>query len=482
MGFWQLLFGEREAIVDRIMLKKRIWALVLIIVAALVGYFAFVSTTYPFHLGLDLSGGSYLVYSADTSKVAPTDVDDRMNALVNDVEKRVNVFGVSEPIVQTEVGGTIGNSDHRLIVELPGVTDITQAEAIIGKTPSLDFMLVGSSTPAVPTLNLSTESIKNGTLTLKAIAPTTTPTTQTTETFIPTGLTGQLVSHADVEFDPTTYQPYIALTWNSDGATLFDQVTKANVGQRLAIFLDGTLIEAPVIQQEISGGNAQITGDFTLDQVKATVNDLNLGALPVPITLISTQTIGATLGESALHASILAGIIAFIIVGLFLILFYRLPGLVAVLALAIYTAINLAIYRFIPVTLTSAGIAGFILSIGMAVDANILIFERTKEEIARGRTLPDAIREGFHRAWNSIRDSNLSSIITAIILYYFASTPIVRGFALVFLIGVLVSMFSAITATRTLLLALGVEKENKVTKFLFGSGLSNKLQTNKLKS
>ena len=431
------------------MLKVRIWAGIIIVVAALVGYFSFKSTSFPYRLGLDLSGGSHLVYQADVSQVPATQIGDAMNALASDIAHRINIFGVSEPIVQTEQGGEVGHTDYRLIVELPGVTNLTQAEAMIGKTPQLAFMLVASSSPA--TLNASS-----------------------TATFIPTGLTGALVKSASVQYDPTTYQPYVSLNFNDQGAALFDKITKGNIGQRLAIFLDGNLDSAPVIQQEISGGNAQITGNFSLSEAKSLVSDLNLGALPLPITLISTQTIGASLGSSALDASIFAGLVAFVIIALFLILWYRLPGLVASVALIIYTALNLAIFKLIPVTLTSAGIAGFILSIGMAVDANILIFERTKEELRRGRALPDAIKEGFHRAWLSIRDSNLSSIITAIILYYFASTPIVQGFALVFLIGVLVSMFTAITVTRTFLMSLGVTGEHPMAKFLFGSGIKNK--------
>ncbi len=200
---------------------------------------------------------------------------------------------------------------------------------------------------------------------------------------------------------------------------------------------------------------------------------MNYGALPVPVELVSTQTIGASLGAGALDDSLYAGLIAFIAVAIFLILWYRVPGLVAVIALGIYTALNLALFKLIPVTLTSAGIAGFILTLGMAVDANILIFERTKEELRRGKALPDAIKEGFHRAWLSIRDSNLSSIITAVILYYFASTPVIKGFALVFGLGVLVSMFSAITASRTLLVAVGAKGEGKFARFLFGSGIKS---------
>jgi len=435
------------------MIKVRVIAALLVVAAFVVGFFSFKSSSsfFPYKLGLDLSGGSHLVYEADVSSVAFGDIDGSMNALAGDITRRINIFGVSEPIVQTETGGAVGHTDYRLIVELPGVTDLTQAEAMIGKTPQLDFQLVSTST--APQTSTAAKTATSG------------------MSFIPTGLTGALVKSASVQYDQTTYQPYVSLVWNDQGAKLFDEVTKNNIGQRLAIFLDDSLVSAPVIQEEIPNGNAQITGNFTLDQAKSLVSDLNLGALPLPITLISTQTIGATLGSSALDAAIFAGIISFIIISLFLILWYRLPGLVASLALAIYTALNLAIFKLIPVTLTAAGIAGFVLTLGMAVDANILIFERTKEELRRGRELPDAIKEGFHRAWLSIRDSNLSSIITAIILYYFASTPIVQGFALVFLIGVLVSMFTAITMTRTFLMALGIKGEHPIAKFLFGCGI-----------
>jgi protein-export membrane protein SecD len=230
----------------------------------------------------------------------------------------------------------------------------------------------------------------------------------------------------------------------------------------------------PVINEEIRGGKAVISGNFTgsagIKEARDLVNNLNLGALPVPIELISTQVIGASLGKNAVESSVNAGILAFIVISLFLIIWYRLPGLLAVIALAIYTAINLAIFKLIPVTLTASGIAAFILSVGMAVDANILIFERMKEELKRGRELGDAVKEGFARAWLSIRDSNTSSIITALILFFFSSTSMVKGFALVFLIGVLVSMFTAITASRTLLLAIRNDKAGRLLKFLFGAG------------
>jgi len=240
---------------------------------------------------------------------------------------------------------------------------------------------------------------------------------------------------------------------------LFAKITRENVGRRLAIFLDGVEKSEPNIKEEITGGNAVISGGFSgsagITEARNLVDNLNLGALPVPIELISTQTVGASLGHDAVAASAKAGIIAFLVIALFLILIYRLPGLLAVIALAIYTVINLALFKLIPVTLTAAGIAAFILSVGMAVDANILIFERMKEEMKRGRELGDAVKEGFHRAWTSIRDSNTSSMITAVILYAFSSTAVVKGFAF-------------ITASRTLLLAIKTEKAGRVLKFLFG--------------
>jgi protein-export membrane protein SecD len=293
------------------------------------------------------------------------------------------------------------------------------------------------------------------------------------ELFVSTGLTGRFLKKATLQFDQTTFEPHVSITFDDQGTALFAAITKANVGKVLAIFLDGTPISTPVINQEIKGGEATISGNFKVDEAKTLVRDLNYGALPVPIELASTQTVGASLGDGALAASMRAGAFAFLAVAIFLVFWYRVPGLVAVLALGIYTVLNLALFKLIPVTLTSAGIAGFILSLGMAVDANVLIFERMKEELKRGKKLPEAIKEGFHRAWLSIRDSNISSIITAIILFYFASTPVIKGFALVFGLGVVVSMFSAITASRTLLMAVGVKGEGKFARFLFGSGIKS---------
>jgi preprotein translocase subunit SecD len=423
--------------------KYRFSAIILIVGAIALGFFVWNSekseeSTKKFKLGLDLSGGTQLIYKADISQISPNDISSSMRSLRDTIERRVNLFGVSEPIVQVEEGGMFGGEkEQRLIVELPGVTDIEEAIKRIGETPILEFKLLSKDGENLIRSGEVFEAGNEG------------------EYFFDTGLTGRMLERASIQFDQNiASMPIIGLKFNNEGSELFAKITRENVGSVLGIFLDGNLIEAPYIREEIAGGQAVITGDFTPDQAKQVVRDLNYGALPMPVSLLSSETIGASLGEVAVSASVKAGVVAFILVSIFLIAWYRLPGMVAVLALVIYTIINLVLFKIIPVTLTSAGIAGFILSIGMAVDANILIFERTKEELKKGKDKNEAIKEGFHRAWSSIRDSNISSIITATILYYFASTPMIKGFALVFFIGVLVSMFSAITASRTILLAL----------------------------
>lgn len=456
------------------MVKTRILSAAIVILAAFLGYFVYspgqFGDKFKFRLGLDLSGGTHLVYRADVSKIPPADVSDSMESLRDVIERRVNAFGVSEPLVQIETGRTGAEVLRKLIVELPGVTDVEAATEAIGATPLLEFMLAKE------------EKIS--------------PNASSTVKFVPTGITGRLLKRSELRFDSQTGEPAVSLTWNDEGKELFAKVTRENVGEVLAIFLDGQPISLPVIRQEIKDGKAEITGDFTLKEGRRLVRDLNYGALPAPINLVGTQSIGASLGGEAVEKGLRAGVWSFVIIALFLVLWYRLPGVVAVVALAIYVAINLTLFKVLPgplqITLTSAGIAAFILSIGMAVDANILIFERVKEELrgwksmpaqggsaysggkeelARGRSLPDAIKEGFARAWTSIRDSNLSSIITAVILYWFASTSLIKGFALVFFIGVMTSMFTAIVASRTLLVALGVKGESKAVRFLFDSGV-----------
>ncbi|MFA6446200.1 MAG: protein translocase subunit SecD [Candidatus Paceibacterota bacterium] len=444
------------------MLKTRFIAVIILIASFGVGYFVYTSqsseSSRNFKLGLDLNGGTELVYKADVSALGSGDITSAMSALRDVIECRVNLFGVSEPIVQTEsVGGIAGQgAENRLIVELPGVTDIEKAVALIGQTPLLEFKLLKKSAE-----NLTQDQLKD-----KTVA----------DLFEDTGLTGRYLKSSQLEFNQTTFEPIVGIQFNSDGEKLFASITKNNVGRYLAIFLDGQSISMPVIREEILGGKATISGGFTgstgREEARVLVNNLNLGALPVPISLISTQTVGSTLGSDAVKASVDAGMWAFLVIAIFLILWYRLPGLVATVSLGIYVVINLALFKLIPVTLTAAGIAAFVLSLGMAVDANILIFERMKEEFRRGRKLDDAIREGFSRAWLSIRDSNISSMITAVVLYYFASTSVVKGFALVFFIGVLTSMLTAITVSRTLLIAIRTVRTGRVAHFLFSNGFT----------
>lgn len=294
----------------------------------------------------------------------------------------------------------------------------------------------------------------NGTKTLEVhsahilIGVDTSPANQ--NNYTATQLTGKQLKTATVVFDPNSGAPQVQLQFNSEGTKLFDELTKKNLGKPLAIYLDGSAISIPTVQSEITNGIAVITGDFSLPEAKQLARNLNAGALPVPITLISQQNIGASLGQESIERSLVAGLIGLLLVALFMVMYYRLPGLLAVVALCIYTLLVLAIFKLWPVTLTLAGIAGYILSIGMAVDANILVFERTKEELATGRPLLSAIDEGFRRAWLSIRDSNVSSLITALILIWFGSS-LIKGFAITLSIGILVSMFSALTVTRTLL-------------------------------
>ena len=289
--------------------------------------------------------------------------------------------------------------------------------------------------------------------------------------FASTELTGRYLKKATLEFDTNTREPKVSLQFDDKGTTLFAQITKENVGKIVAIYLDGAPISTPVVQEEIIGGQAVISGSFTPTEAKLLVGRLNSGALPVPIILLSKQTIGAILGDNAVAAGIKAAIIGFLLVVLFLIVWYRLPGLVATVSLSLFIVMMLTLFKLIPVTLTAAGIAGFIISIGIAVDANVLIFERVKEELRSGRTIPDAVLTGFSRAWFSIRDSNISNIITALILFWFG-TSLIKGFALTLGMGVLVSMFSAITITRIFLSVVNLNSESKIARFLFSSGIS----------
>jgi protein-export membrane protein SecD len=585
-----------------------------------------------YRLGLDLQGGTYLVYEADTKDIPDSERSSALDGVRDVIERRVNAFGVSEPVVQTNKAGAA----WRIVVELAGVKDVTQAIQMIGETPILEFKeenpvdttpLTADQQKDLDAKNAEVKKLANDAL-RKAQANDADPdlkweklglidelsqptlwkwadthktiklgkevvddgenldvlkingkdeaqteyrvshilmcwkdaqgcnedltkeqaleqitklrTELTTQNFYEkakafstdgsaaanggdvgwfgpgamvkefevsasntkvgeisqpiesqfgyhlvyktgerpqvrydvervafkkataedvrpkpdqwknTGLSGKEVQHAQLEFDSTSGRPQVLLTFNEEGKKQFAEITKRNVSKLVAIFLDGEAISIPRVQQEISDGNAVISGSFDIKEAKLLAQRLNAGALPVPIKLLSQQTIGASLGQDSLNKSLYAGLIGFLIVVAFMVIYYRLPGLLASLALAMYTAFSLALFKLMGITLTLSGIAGVILSIGMAVDANILIFERMKEERKNGRPLESAVTEGFKRAWTSIRDSNVSSLLTCAILYSFTSSS-VRGFAVTLALGILISMFSAITVTRTLL-------------------------------
>ncbi len=452
------------------MWKRIVLSLIVLILASGVGLFVYKSEyklnknfgsekpffqNHQFRLGLDLSGGSHLVYKADVSAVAKGEVADSMDALRDVIERRVNLFGVSEPIVQVQEASLISGGEEKLIVDLPGVTDINKAIAMIGQTPLLEFK---TEAPEGAPQNATVGP--DGTLNLDLNSQ-----------FVSTELTGRYLKKAVLEFNQNTREPMVSLLFDEEGTRLFAEITKANVGKMVAIYLDGAPISTPVVREEITAGQAVISGSFTPTEAKQLVGRLNSGALPVPISLLSTQTIGATLGESAVNAGVKAAIIGFILVALFLILWYRLPGLVAVLSLSIFVIIMLALFKLMPVTLTAAGIAGFIISMGIAVDANVLIFERIKEELRSGRTVADSVTAGFSRAWFSIRDSNISTLIGAVILFWFG-TSLIKGFALTLGMGVLISLFSGIVLSRVFLKTLVLFNESKALRFLFSSGIS----------
>ena len=432
------------------MTRYRVFAVVALIAGFLLVYFVWATETNPlssyrFKLGLDLAGGTELVYKADMSQTASSERSDALSALQGVIERRVNLFGVAEPLVQTEEASALsGTTEDRLIVDLPGVTDIKAAVAALGQTPTLDFRLV---------------------------APTT--GTTTAATFIPTGLTGRYLASASLQFGSGATAglaaPQVLINFDSEGAKLFEKITSENVGKQLAIFLDGQPISAPVIQEAIPGGQATISGNFTAPEARDLVRNLNFGALPVPIELQSSSAVGPTLGAAAISAGVVAGIVGVIIVALFMIAWYRLPGLIAAVALAEYVAFMLAVIKVVPVTLTASGIAGLIISVGMAVDANVLIFERTKEELRAGKNPREAVHIGFSRAWPAIRDGHLTMLISGVILFWLG-TSIVQGFALVFVLGVLASFISAVSLSRVFLLAIVPEEGQGAWRFLLGSG------------
>ncbi len=399
-------------------MKNKLILFWLIIAVALSS--AFVVYKKPTSLGLDLVGGSRLMLEAQTSPSVPNITPEIMDSLQYAIENRVNALGVGETIVQ-RVGA------KRLLIEIPNITDTAKAKEFIGQTAQLEF-----KRPKI---------LDDG-----------------TQDWESTDLTGKDLKKALVGSNPTTGEWMVELEFNLEGAKKFSDLTKELTGKQMAIFFNGKLQSAPRVNEQITGGKAQITGGeggFEYEEAKTMVDYLNAGALPVGAEVIQEESVGPTLGQDSINKSQIAGLVGIGAVMIFMILYYRALGVISCLALIIYALINFAIYKMVPVTLTLTGIAGFILSIGMAIDANILIFERTKEELKMGRTLFTAINSGFDRAFTSIFDSNVSTIITCLVLYYFGAS-MVKGFALTLIIGVCLSMFSAITVTKNFMhLAFG---------------------------
>jgi len=379
--------------------------------------------------GLDLQGGTHLVFSADMSGVAEKDRENAIISAQRNIEKRVNFFGVSEATVQTAKT----EEDYRLIVELPGVKDVNQAIDLIGKTALLEF---------------------------REQNPDEKKASESGEFFLKTDLTGKDLKRSFVDFDQNIGSPVVGLEFNAEGAKKFGEITTKNVGKLVAIYLDGMPVSVPKVDEPITTGNAIIRGSFDLTEAKKLSVQLNAGALPVPIKLIEQRNVGATLGEESVQKSVRAGLIGLCLVMAFMVAYYGKLGILADLALINYGLLTMALYKVIPVTLTLPGIAGFLLSVGMAVDANILIFERMKEERRMGKSLPAAMELGFGRAWDSIRDANVCTLITAFILFnpfnwnFLNVSGMVRGFALTLAVGIAVSLFTGIVVTRTLIRVL----------------------------
>ncbi len=426
----------------------------------------------PFSLGLDLQGGAHLVYQADVKNIPEKDRAGALEAARDVIERRVNAFGVSEPVVQV-VQGSAG--EYRIVAELAGIKDVAEAIKLIGETPTLEFKEQGAQVTQTSGTSTTAEVVENW---------------QNTE------LTGKNLKRATLQFNTNDGSPEVSLEFDAEGAKMFEDITGRNVGKTVAIFLDGYPISVPTVNEKITGGSANISGRFNVEEAKLLVKRLNSGALPVPVSLISQQTVEASLGSKSIDNSMRAGLLGLLLVSIFMILYYRLPGVLAVLSLLVYGLTVLAIFKALPlwlslilvvamigliyytfnelkifngtlavlfaiigivlfvyaqqaITLTLSGIAGLILSVGVAVDANILIFSRMREEIKLGESVSQAVEKGFKRAWPSIRDGNVSIIITCLILMFFGTSSI-KGFGTTLFIGVSVSLFSAIVITHTL--------------------------------
>ncbi len=379
--------------------------------------------------GLDLQGGTEVILEADMSQVDPQTKTTALEGVEEVIRRRVDLFGVSEPLIQRSQA----QNSYRLIVQLPGVKDINAALNLIGQTAQLDFR----------------EEI--------GTPEETTASALLLANFIPTGLTGKDLRQAQVQFNSQSGSPEVTLQFTEEGTKKFAEITKRNIGKRVAIFLDNLPATIPVVKQEVADGNAVITGNFTTDEAKQLSIQLNAGALPVPVSIVQQRTVGATLGAASVAKSLQAGAVGLAIVMLFMITYYGRLGLIADIGLVLYAIITLAIYKLLPITVTLPGLAGFILSIGMAVDSNILVFERMKEEIRMGKPWKAAMELGFGRAWDSIKDANIATLMAVFILFnplnwnFLPLSGMVRGFAITLGLGVLTSLFTGIVITRALL-------------------------------
>lgn len=417
----------REVSLKQVGIEKSIWVGSPHIETTLFG--KPVNIAFPFKLGLDIKGGMQVVLQADMNEIAEADRLDALDSARAVIQRRVDLFGIAEPVVQTSQV----NNDYRLNVELPGVSDPNQALQLVGQTASLEFLLLKAASPSAE----ATESA--------GILPT------------PVGITGKNLKNVGVTFDQQTGQPVISFELDDEGRDNFAEVTKNNVGETLGIFIDGSPIMLPTINTPILDGKAIIQGQFTLDEAKQLSVQLKAGALPVPISVLEQRSIGASLGQESVQASIVAGLIGLLLVMVFMIIMYGWQGVMADVALLIYAVLTLSIYKILGVTLTLPGIAGLILTIGMAVDANILIFERIKEERRAGKPTGIAMEVGFGKAWDSIKDANVATILTALVLInplnfgFLNSSGMVRGFGMTLLIGVLLGLFTGVVVTRTLL-------------------------------
>lgn len=421
-----------------------VWLIVIIILMG-VGVWVVTNEDFPIRQGLDLQGGLQVLLEADI----PEDQDvtaDQMNTVRQIIDRRVNALGVGEPLVQTE-------GERRVLVELAGINDTDEALSLIQETALLEFVDTGA-TP-IPEGTCVRTSNNNGEPS-RCEFQAGDPVTTTVTSFAPTYevvLTGGELASVQPEYDPASNTSFISFLLTEEGGTLFEEHTRNNQGSFLTIVLDKVVISSPRISAVISR-EGTITGDFTRDEAQQFATQLRYGSLPVPLRVESTRLVGATLGEISIQASILAGSLGLGIVLLFMLVYYRLPGFLADIALIGYALLNLAVFQLFSVTLTLPAITGFLLSTGMAVDANILVFERMKEELRKGNSLKDAIRLGFDRAWSSIRDSNLATFVICTILLAFGNAfgaSSVQGFAITLMIGVAISVFTAVFVTRTLI-------------------------------